>query len=881
MEKKYVYFFTKGGMEMRSLLGGKGANLCEMTKMGFPVPQGFVITTETCIEYNELGKAFPEGLQEQIGKNLKKLESVTKRKFGDPENLLLISVRSGAMFSMPGMMDTVLNLGLNDESVKGLARLTGNERFAYDSYRRFISMFGEIVMGVDGLKFEKTLSRMKKEKGYKYDTELTTDDLKELILKYRNIIIEEKGEEFPHEPLKQLQMSVKAVFDSWFTPRAIVYRKANEIPEDLGTAVNVQTMVFGNMGLDSGTGVAFTRDPANGKKVYYGEYLLNAQGEDVVAGIRTPKQLIELKDDLPEMYEELTDLMDKLEEHYTDMQDLEFTIQQGKLYMLQTRTGKRTAASALKIAVDMHKEGFISKEEAVKRISPYQLDQLLHPRIDPDAKLDILTKGLNASPGAAIGKVIFDADKAAEMGKAGEKVILVRWETTPDDIHGLIESQGILTSHGGMTSHAAVVARGMGKPCVCGAEEVHIDYDKNQFNVGDIIIKEDDIITIDGTKGNVILGEISLIEPEINVDFITLLEWCDEIRRMGVWANADTPEDAKKAREYGAEGIGLCRTEHMFMAEDRLSYVQKMILAKTDEERVKPLEKLWRVQKEDFVGIFKAMTGLPVIIRLLDPPLHEFLPDYVETLLELQKLKQEGTSEEEIKEKEELLRAIRSMQEANPMLGLRGCRLGITRPDVYQMQVRAIIEAACDVIDEGYEPVVEIMIPLVADKMELKITREESEKIIKEVLEKRGKNISYKIGTMIELPRAAITADEIAKYADFFSYGTNDLTQTTFGFSRDDAEPKFIPQYIELKILEKNPFEVIDIDGVGKLVEMSCKLARQTKPDIELGICGEHGGDPKSIHFCHKVGLNYVSCSPFRVPIARLSAAQATIEEKE
>ena len=881
MEKKYVYFFNKGGMEMRSLLGGKGANLCEMTKMGFPVPQGFVITTETCIEYNELGKAFPEGLQEQIGKNLKKLESVTKRKFGDPENLLLISVRSGAMFSMPGMMDTVLNLGLNDESVKGLARLTGNERFAYDSYRRFISMFGEIVMGVDGLKFEKTLSRMKKEKGYKYDTELTTDDLKELILKYRNIIIEEKGEEFPHEPLKQLQMSVKAVFDSWFTPRAIVYRKANEIPEDLGTAVNVQTMVFGNMGLDSGTGVAFTRDPANGKKVYYGEYLLNAQGEDVVAGIRTPKQLIELKDDLPEMYEELTDLMDKLEEHYTDMQDLEFTIQQGKLYMLQTRTGKRTAASALKIAVDMHKEGFISKEEAVKRISPYQLDQLLHPRIDPDAKLDILTKGLNASPGAAIGKVIFDADKAAEMGKAGEKVILVRWETTPDDIHGLIESQGILTSHGGMTSHAAVVARGMGKPCVCGAEEVHIDYDKNQFNVGDIIIKEDDIITIDGTKGNVILGEISLIEPEINVDFITLLEWCDEIRRMGVWANADTPEDAKKAREYGAEGIGLCRTEHMFMAEDRLSYVQKMILAKTDEERVKPLEKLWRVQKEDFVGIFKAMTGLPVIIRLLDPPLHEFLPDYVETLLELQKLKQEGTSEEEIKEKEELLRAIRSMQEANPMLGLRGCRLGITRPDVYQMQVRAIIEAACDVIDEGYEPVVEIMIPLVADKMELKITREESEKIIKEVLEKRGKNISYKIGTMIELPRAAITADEIAKYADFFSYGTNDLTQTTFGFSRDDAEPKFIPQYIELKILEKNPFEVIDIDGVGKLVEMSCKLARQTKPDIELGICGEHGGDPKSIHFCHKVGLNYVSCSPFRVPIARLSAAQATIEEKE
>lgn len=881
MEKKYAYFFDEGGKEMRSLLGGKGANLCEMTKMAFPVPPGFVITTEACIEYNKLEKVFPEGLDGQIEKNLKKLEDIIKKKFGDPDNLLLVSVRSGAMFSMPGMMDTVLNLGLNDKSVKGLAQLTGNERFAYDSYRRFISMFGEIVMGVDGLKFEKTLSRMKKEKGYKYDTELTTDDLKELILKYRNIIIEEKGEEFPHEPLKQLQMSVKAVFDSWFTPRAIVYRKANEIPEDLGTAVNVQTMVFGNMGWDSGTGVAFTRDPANGKKIYYGEYLLNAQGEDVVAGIRTPKPLIELNNDLPEMYEELTGLMDKLEEHYTDMQDLEFTIEQGKLYMLQTRTGKRTAAAALKIAVDVHKEGLISKEEAVKRISPYQLDQLLHPRIDPNAKLDVLTKGLNASPGAAIGKVIFDADKAAEMGKAGEKVILVRWETTPDDIHGLIESQGILTSHGGMTSHAAVVARGMGKPCVCGAEEIHIDYDKNQFNVGNIIVKEGDIITIDGTKGNVIVGEIPLIEPEINVDFITLLEWCDEIRRMGVWANADTPEDAKKAREYGAEGIGLCRTEHMFMAEDRLSYVQKMILAETDKERVEPLEKLWRMQKDDFVGIFKVMTGLPVIIRLLDPPLHEFLPDYVETLLELKKMREEGLSEEEIKEKEELLRAIRSMQEANPMLGLRGCRLGITRPDVYQMQVRAIIEAACDVIDEGYEPVVEIMIPLVADKMELKITREESEKIIKEVLEKRGKNIPYKIGTMIELPRAALTADEIAKYADFFSYGTNDLTQTTFGFSRDDAEPKFIPQYIELKILEKNPFEVMDIDGVGKLVEMSCKLARQTKPDIELGICGEHGGDPKSIHFCNKVGLNYVSCSPFRVPIARLSAAQATIKEKE
>ncbi|MBU2598092.1 MAG: pyruvate, phosphate dikinase [Actinobacteria bacterium] len=881
MEKKYAYFFDEGGKEMRSLLGGKGANLCEMTKMAFPVPPGFVITTEACIKYNELGKVFPEGLEEQVEKYLKKLEDVTKKKFGDPENLLLVSVRSGAMFSMPGMMDTVLNLGLNDESVKGLAQLTGNERFAHDSYRRFISMFGEIVMGIDGLKFEKTLGRMKKEKGYKFDTELTTDDLKDLILKYRNIIIEEKGEEFPHEPLKQLQMSVKAVFDSWFTPRAIVYRKANEIPEDLGTAVNIQTMVFGNMGWDSGTGVAFTRDPANGKKVYYGEYLLNAQGEDVVAGIRTPKPLIELKDDLPEVYEELTGLMDKLEEHYTDMQDLEFTIEPGKLYMLQTRTGKRTAAAALKIAVDMHKEGLISKEEAVKRISPYQLDQLLHPRIDPNAKLDVLTKGLNASPGAAIGKVIFDADKAAEMGKDGEKVILVRWETTPDDIHGLIESQGILTSHGGMTSHAAVVARGMGKPCVCGAEEIHIDYDKNQFNVGNIIVKEGDIIAIDGTKGNVILGAVPLIEPEINVDFITLLKWCDEIRRLGVWANADTPDDAKKAREYGAEGIGLCRTEHMFMAEDRLPYVQEMILAKTDEERVKPLEKLWRMQKDDFVGIFKAMTGLPVIIRLLDPPLHEFLPDYVETLLELQKLKQEGTSEEEIKEKEELLRAIRSMQEANPMLGLRGCRLGITRPDVYHMQVRAIIEAACDVIDEGYEPVVEIMIPLVADKMELKITREESEKIIKEVLEKRGKNIPYKIGTMIELPRAALTADEIAKYADFFSYGTNDLTQTTFGFSRDDAEPKFIPQYIELKILEKNPFEVMDIDGVGKLVEMSCKLARKTKPDIELGICGEHGGDPKSIHFCNKVGLNYVSCSPFRVPIARLSAAQATIKEKE
>ncbi len=880
MKKKYVYFVDEGGKEMRSLLGGKGANICEMTKIGFPVPQAFIITTEACIKYNELGNNFPEGLKEQIEEYLKKLEDVTGKKLGDPKNPLLISVRSGAPVSMPGMMDTVLNLGLNDESVKGLTNVTKNERFVYDSYRRFISMFGEIVMGIDGLIFEKTLGRIKKEKGYKYDTELTADDLKELIKRYREIIISKKGKEFPQEPLKQLEMSVKAVFNSFFTPRAVVYRKANDISEDMGTAVNVQTMVFGNLGWESGTGVAFTRDPATGEKVYYGEYLLNAQGEDVVAGIRTPKQLVKLKDDLPEIYEELTKLMDKLEEHYTDMQDLEFTIEPGKLYMLQTRTGKRTAAAALKIAVEMHREGLISKEEAVRRISPYQLDQLLHPRIDPTAELNILTKGLNASPGAAIGKVVFDADRAEELGKEGEKVILVRWETTPDDIHGVIESQGILTSHGGMTSHAAVVARGMGKPCVCGAEEIHIDYDKNKFDVGDITVREGDIITIDGTKGNVIIGEVPLIEPEINVDFLTLLEWCDEIRRLGVWANADTPEDAKKAREYGAEGIGLCRTEHMFMGEDRLQHVQKMILGKTEEERIEPLEKLLRMQKEDFVGIFKAMTGLPVIIRLLDPPLHEFLPDYVETLLELQKIRKEKTSVSEIKEKEELLMAIRVMQETNPMLGLRGCRLGITRPDVYEMQVKAIIEAACDVIDEGYEPVVEIMIPLVAHKNELKITREEAEKVIKEVLKRRGKDISYKIGTMIELPRAALTADEIAHYADFFSYGTNDLTQTTFGFSRDDAEPKFIPQYIDLKILEKNPFEVLDIKGVGKLVDMGCKLARQTNPDIELGICGEHGGDPKSIHFCHKVGLNYVSCSPFRVPIARLASAQAVIEEK-
>jgi len=880
MSKKYVYYFNEGSAEMRDLLGGKGANLAEMTRIGLPVPPGFIITTETCNEYIANGKEYPDGMMDQVMENLHALEKETGKKLGDRSDPLFVSVRSGAKVSMPGMMDTVLNLGSNEDSVASLASATGNERFAYDSYRRFIQMFGDVVMGINGDNFEHALSEKKQARGYKYDTELNVGDLKELIEEYKQIIRGSAGIDFPANPVEQLKMAIKAVFESWFNPRAITYRKINDIPENLGTAVNIQTMVFGNMGDRSATGVAFTRDPSTGEKVLYGEYLMNAQGEDVVAGIRTPQPLVKLKDDLPQAYSQLAEIMKNLERHYRDMQDLEFTIEQGKLYMLQTRAGKRTAAAALKIAVDMVSEELIDKKTAIMRIDPAQLDQLLHPRIDPKAQKKVLAKGLNASPGAATGKVVFDADTAEKMGKAGEKVIITRWETTPDDIHGVYESQGILTSHGGMTSHAAVVARGMGKPCVCGAEEIKIDYASAQFKVGNVTVKEGEIITIDGTTGEVMMGEVKLIPAEINEDFRNLLKWADDLRRLGVRANADTPVDAANALKFGAEGIGLCRTEHMFMAEERLPFVQQTILGKTEEERITPLIELGKMQRQDFYDILKIMDGLTVTIRLLDPPLHEFLPHLGDLREELIEMKHRGASADEITKQEEMIAVVRAMSEVNPMLGLRGCRLGITRPDIYEMQVKAIAEAACDLKKEGLNPVVEIMIPLVGIEAELKLTREMTELVVSMVKKEKNIDFDYRIGTMIELPRAALTADEIAKYAEFFSFGTNDLTQTTFGFSRDDAEGKFIPQYIEKGIIDKNPFEVLDIQGVGKLVDMAVKLSREVKPGIKLGVCGEHGGEPRSVKFCHKVGLTYVSCSPFRIPLARLAAAQAVVEEE-
>lgn len=878
-KNKYVYDFEEGDGGMKTLLGGKGANLAEMTILGLPVPPGFTINTDACIYYTD-NKAYPNGLDKEIEDHLDNLEKKTGKNLGDPNDPLLVSVRSGAAISMPGMMDTVLNLGLNDNSIKGLIQQTQDERFAYDSYRRFIQMFGNVVLKVDGEKFENALRQMKEEKGAASDTDLTSDDLIELVEQFKKIVKEEIGSDFPIDPKEQMAMAILAVFESWDNPRAKVYRKHNKIPDDLGTAVNVQTMVFGNKGNDSGTGVAFTRDPATGEKKVFGEYLLNAQGEDVVAGVRTPQMIENMKDDLPQVYEDFIKTVELLENHYKDTQDIEFTIEKNKLYFLQTRTGKRTAAAALKIAVDMVDEGLITKDEAVNRIDPDQLDQLLHPMIDPSIELDILTKGLPASPGAAVGKVVFNADQAEDLGIKGEKVILVRWETTPDDIHGIVQSQGILTSHGGMTSHAAVVARGMGKPCVCGAEEIKINYEDKVFNIGNNAVKEGDIITIDGAKGNVILGEVSLIPPQINEDFQKILEWADKIRRLGVRTNADTPNDAKKARDFGAEGIGLCRTEHMFMAEDRISIVREMILSESDEERAAALEKLLPMQRGDFEGIFKAMDKLPVTIRLLDPPLHEFLPNLADLRVELERMIITNAPKEEIEEKEFIIHKVRAQVEANPMLGLRGCRLGLTYPEIYKMQIRAIIEAASNVKKEGFEPHVEIMIPLVAIDDELKILREmtieEAEKVLKEC----GEELDYTVGTMIELPRAALTADEIGKYADFFSFGTNDLTQTTFGFSRDDAEGKFLTQYIEDKVLNNNPFEVLDINGVGKLVDTAVKLGRKNNPNLKMGVCGEHGGEPNSVKFCHKVGLDYVSCSPYRVPLARLAASQAVIEER-
>lgn len=877
MSQRYTYAFEEGGKEQKYLLGGKGANLAEMTRLGLPVPPGFIISTEACKEYVRTAD-YPQGLQEEVDKRIEQLEQKVGKKLGDPRDPLLVSVRSGAPFSMPGMMDTVLNLGLNDESVKGIENQTNNPRFAYDSYRRFIQMFSKVVLRIEGELFEKAIRGLKESKGAKLDTDLSADDFKELIEEFKNIVRSHKAEGFPSDPREQLRLAVLAVFQSWNNKRAIDYRRLYKIPEDLGTAVNVQTMVFGNKGNDSATGVAFTRDPATGEKVGYGDFLTNAQGEDVVAGIRVTEPLKNLGNEIPEAYNELIKIMGTLENHYRDMCDIEFTIEQGKLWMLQTRVGKRTAAAALKIAVDMENEGLISKQEAILRIDPEQLDQLLHPQFDPQADLKVLAKGLNASPGAAVGKVVFDANTAEELGKKGEKVILTRWETTPDDLHGMIAAQGILTSHGGKTSHAAVVARGMGKPCISGAEMVKIHAEDRTFSVNGTTIKEGDVISIDGTTGNVVAGEVPLVPPLPSPEFKTILTWADEFKRLGVRTNADTPEDAAKAREFGAYGIGLCRTEHMFLG-DRLPIVQQMILAESDSAREKPLSELLQVQKHDFIDIFKAMDGLPVTIRLLDPPLHEFLPNYEDLLVEITRLQEQGKSTE-AKPKEELLEKISHMREQNPMLGLRGCRLGITYPEIYKMQVRAIIQAALAVTASGGVPIVEIMIPLVAHVNELSELRKESIEIAEEEIRSAGRSIAYKIGTMIELPRAAITADEIAKVADFFSFGTNDLTQTVWGFSRDDIEGKFLPKYLSRKILTENPFEVLDINGVGAIIKIACEKGREVNPNLKLGICGEHGGDPKSVDFFHKVGLDYVSCSPYRVPLARLAAAQAALSEQ-
>jgi pyruvate, orthophosphate dikinase len=858
----YVYDFADAADIGRDLLGGKGAGLAEMTGLGIPVPAGFTVTTEACVEYMRAGKTFPPGLEEEIAEHLARLEDVTEKRFGDRDDPLLVSVRSGAAVSMPGMMDTILNLGLNDNAVEGLARTTGNQRFAYDAYRRLVQMYGDVVEGVDARRFEDELDALKERRVVSHDVDLTAADLEELVGRFKAIYREHTGRDFPQDPREQLERAVRAVFDSWETPRAQVYRRVHGISEELGTAVNVVQMVFGNKGDDSGTGVCFTRDPSTGEAGIWGEFLTNAQGEDVVAGIRTPEPLVRMAERLPEAYEQLTDTIRRLEEHYREMQDIEFTVEEGSLYILQTRSAKRTAVAALRIAVDMVEEGVISREEAVGRIESAQLDQLLHPMIDPKADYAVAAKGLNASPGAARGKVVLDADAAEARGRDGEDVILVRRETTPDDIHGLMQARGVLTVHGGMTSHAAVVARGMGKPCVAGCEALSIDLDTRTIRIGETELPEGDVITIDGGTGAVILEEVELVPPQINEDFETILGWADEVRRLRVRANADTPADAAKAREFGAEGIGLCRTEHMFMAEDRLPLVRSMIMASGEEERRAVLEQLLPFQQDDFEGIFEAMAGLPVTIRLLDPPLHEFLPPLDEA------------------ESPEMARRIRALQETNPMLGTRGCRLGLLYPEIYAMQVQAIIRAALAVEERtGDAPLVEIMHPLVGFAEELRRLRELTLDTASAELEQAEREIDYLVGTMIELPRACLRADEIAAEADFFSFGTNDLTQTTLGFSRDDAEAGFLTYYLDGDVLKDNPFETLDQSGVGDLMALALERARTVKPNIKLGICGEHGGDPASVAFCHDLGLDYVSCSPFRVPLARLAAAQAALAE--
>ena len=893
-ETKRVYAFgagqTEGNKDMKFILGGKGANLAEMANMGLPVPPGFTITCQACVEYyNATPPAFPAGLAEEIAAAVATLEAKMGKKLGDDADPLLVSVRSGSPFSMPGMMDTVLNLGLNDRSVRGLIAKSGNERFAWDSYRRFIQMFSKVVLDVEGDEFENAITSMIHSRGVKVDTELTAADMSELVGTFKGIVAEHVSAEeypllavdgkvaFPQDPTVQLRLAIEAVFRSWMNDRAVLYRKMERIADDLGTAVNVQAMVFGNMGETSGTGVGFTRNAADGTKEFYGDFLTNAQGEDVVAGIRQTRPIAELVDVLPEAGNELYGVFDILEQAYRDMCDIEFTIQEGKLWMLQTRIGKRTARAALKIAVDMVAEGMITRDEALLRIDPAQLDQLLHPQFDTTATYNVLAKGLNASPGAAVGEVVFSADDAEAAAAEGRRVILVRWETTPDDLHGMVAAQGILTSHGGKTSHAAVVARGMGKPCVCGAESLKIDAKSKRAVVSgkDVVLQEGDIISIDGTSGIVVLGQVDLVQPEVSGDFDTILAWADDVRTMGVRANADTPEDAALGRQFGAAGIGLCRTEHMFLG-DRKDIIQDFILAHDESVRQSALDKLLTVQTSDYLGILAAMDGLPVTVRLLDPPLHEFLDSPRELEVEIVREEAAGASAEQLAGKRRLLAQIDAMAEMNPMLGLRGCRLGIMHPELYALQVQAITRAACQLKKQGKDPRPEIMIPLVSVRAELATLRAETETVIAEVCASEGIEVAIPIGTMIELPRAAVCADEIAEVADFFSFGTNDLTQTAFGFSRDDIESKFLPRYLERKVLPRNPFETIDV-GVAKLVEMGCQRGRATNPKLKLGVCGEHGGDPESVRTFFDIGLDYVSCSPYRVPLARLAAAQAAL----
>ncbi len=874
MSTKFVYSFDEGNKDMRGLLGGKGANLAEMTNIGLPVPQGFTITTEACNDYYENDLKIRQEVIDQVENKLAQLEREQGKKLGSDNNPLLVSVRSGAVFSMPGMMDTILNLGLNDTSVKGLIDSTKNERFSYDSYRRFIQMFSDVAMEVPKYKFENVLDKMKEAKGYSSDLDLTTDDLKVIVEEFKKIYKDEIGEDFPQDPKKQLMLAIEAVFRSWNNPRAIVYRKLNDIPGNLGTAVNIQSMVFGNMGMSSGTGVAFTRNPSTGENRLFGEYLINAQGEDVVAGIRTPQSIDTLKEEMPEMYDQFVNITQKLEAHYKDMQDIEFTIENGKLYILQTRNGKRTAKAAINVVVDLVNAGTIDKEEAIMRIEPNQLDQLLHPTFDPKAlkSAELLAKGLPASPGAATGKVYFHADDAVLHAKEGEKVLLVRQETSPEDIEGMVSAEGILTARGGMTSHAAVVARGMGKCCVAGCGELRVDEAAREIRCGDRIIKEGQYLSIDGSSGCVYLGSVEMTSVELVGNFEVFMNWVDEIRDMMVRTNADNPRDAKKAIEFGAEGIGLCRTEHMFFEEDRIPAVREMIIAENVEDRVKALDKLLPFQREDFHGIFKAMDGKPCNIRLLDPPLHEFLPHDDASIEEL--AKQMGIRPSDLKKR------VVDLDEFNPMLGHRGCRLAVTYPEICIMQARAIAQGAVLATKDGHKVTPEIMVPLVGHVNELKMLRPLIEEAVNEEFEKAGVKVDYTVGTMIEIPRACVTADEIAEVADFFSFGTNDLTQMGFGYSRDDAG-KFLGEYVDKGILEKDPFQVLEQKGIGRLVQMAAELGRGVKPNLKLGICGEHGGEPSSVEFCYNTGLNYVSCSPFRVPIARLAAAQATVKKRK